>query len=227
MSEYYKYYIALHFEDKSAVGNIQPIGWWNNSYYVYEIEDHVISRLDFLKSRVVSMSKEVAYGWNFALAQRDHIKVRESNTLVIEQLGGKEKLELYKPEYYKYYLTETDIANGIAFAKLMLKEELNRAYKNIWKYTNQVHSDIYNEYFSYVYGTDNKEFILSTETKFSKQTNNYKQYYKNLEILVEDMSSLENKIDSIGSIPDVHRVLYEITIHINSFPEIIFRNKSF
>jgi hypothetical protein len=225
MNEFYKYYIAIHFEDKNALGNIPPIGWWNTNYYIYEVEDHVISRLDLLKVRVVSMSQKVAYGWNFCTAQRDHIKVRESNLLVIEQIGGKEKLELYKPEYYKYYLTEDDIANGVAFGKIMLKEHLYRNYKNIWSYTKENYSDIYSEYFTYVYGTDDKELISQTENKFPKQIEDYKKYYKNLSVLVEDMAILENTIDSIGSIEDVHKALYEIAIRIDSFPQTILENR--
>ena len=224
MKEYYKYYIAVHFEDRLHLGNMPAVGWWRN-YTIYEVEDHVISRLDLIKVRVVSMPKKIAYGWAFCEAQRDFIRVDANNTPLIEQIGGLKNLEPHKQGKYTYYLTDEDKANGIAFAKIILKEYLYRNYKNMWAYTKENYSDIYSEYFLYVYGTNDKTLISNVEKTFPKLTLEYKKYYKQLGVLVEDMSKLEDMIDNIESISDVHQTVHDVIVRIDSFPEIIRRDE--
>jgi hypothetical protein len=225
MKEYYKYYVAVHLEDKSYLGNMTQIGWWNN-FTIYEIEDHAISRLDLLRVRTVNLPKKIAYGWKFCDVQRDYIRVDANNTPFIEQIGGVDKLEPHKAGKYTYYLTEEDKEVGVAFGKIMLKELLHRSYRNMWLYTKNNFSDMYLEYFSYVYQTDDKNFISTTENNFSKLTEDYKQYYKKLGILVENMSKLESMIENISTIPEFHAAFYQITVDLNSFPEKIRTNET-
>lgn len=216
------FYIAVYLDDKQHIGNIKEIGFWHN-YFVYEIEDTLASRLEFLKIRCIPMPKEVAHGWKFTDLHRPFIVIRDQ---ALSMYGfSKEETEFHNVGKRRYVMTEEDKKNGVSFAKLVLKEEIYRKSKNLWEYTKNNYSDIYQEYFSYVYGTDDKNFITAVENKYPKAVRGYKNKFLDMEFLVEKMYKAEEVVDSIKDCADVRAAtgfLYDL---FNSLAETIEKDK--
>jgi hypothetical protein len=218
------YYIAVHLEDKNYLGNLQEIGYWEN-FFIYEVEDHLISRLNLLNIRVVNLSKEVAYGYKFANPQTERISLTNSGYMY-EQLKDRDlEPNPRKPGKYKYYLTEEDFRVGILFAKEILREKVYREYKNLWTYTKDNYSEFYKEYLNNVYKTYNDEDVKSVEKKYPTIVSMHKEYQSKLEEFVRYMYEAEQVVESIKTSADVHGALLYLYNAINSLQETLSNDR--
>lgn len=206
------YYLAVHFEEKSCFGNLPEIGFWEN-YYVYEIEDHVLSRLDLLKSRpVIFPSKEVAMGWLFATAQTDSIKItdRGGTSEYLKTLSG--KWIPYTKDRIKYEITNADISAGILFAKLVLHEKVDRDFANMWKYVKpQPHSDFIASY-------ANSTRVADSDPALAHLIASYKEHDAVLKKIVDAICDSHVMVEQMSDIPDVHAALLFHFKQINELP---------
>lgn len=215
MQTFPKVYVAVYLEDKHEMGALTELGNWHN-YYVYEVEDHLASRLEFLKTYCIPLpNKEVANAWKFADLARDFLVIRDE-ALSFYNIS-KEQTQFHNIGKRRYVMTEEDKKNGLTFAKLILKGELYRKFKNLFEFTKDSNSEIYDSFMSYVYGTDDKKFIEKVEKSYPKIVSNYKQKQKYLEILISEMSKAEDLIDSAKNCIDIRAVagtLFELYANI-------------
>lgn len=201
MQVFPKIYVAVYIDDKHEMGALKELGNWHN-YYIYEVEDQVASRLEFLKTHCIPLpNKDIANAWKFADAAREFLVIRDEALSFYDIT--KEQTQFHNIGKRKYIMTEEDKRNGLVFAKLILKGELYRKFKNIFEYTKDNNSEIYDSFVSYVYGTDDKTFIDRIEKSYPKVVSNYKQKQKYLEILISEMSKAEDLIDSAKNCIDI------------------------
>ena len=207
------YYVAVHFEDKQYMGNLKEIGFWEN-YYVYEIEDHVISRVDLTRMRIVTLpSKEVAMGWLFASAQTDAVKVSDRGGLsdYVRSLDG--SYIPYTKERIKYTITEKDTQNGVAFAKAILHEKADRDFENMWSYIKpQPYSPILAEY-----AARNKT-LKSDDPIVAHVSNAHAQYETEFSKLANELYDTHVMIEQMSDVQDVFAVLLYHFKQINDLP---------
>lgn len=207
------YYLAVHFEDKQYMGNLKEIGFWE-SYFVYEIEDHVLSRVDLIRVRpVIFPSYEVAMGWLFASTQTPTVKVMEHGGIseYVRSLDG--EWVPYTKGRIKYTMTEKDIANGVAFAKIVLHEKVDRDFENMWKYIKpQPYSPLLAEYITQlrISGKADKSLAHLTQSH-----DTYDAQLQNISMALYDTHVM---IDRMETIPDVFAVLLYHFKQINDLP---------
>lgn len=210
------YYLAVHFEDKSYLGNLTQVGFWEH-YYIYEIEDHVLSRVDLLRTRpVVFPSKEVAMGWLFATAQRDSIKIPDRGGVAdyVKTLAG--NYMPYTKERIKYELTEDDVQAGITFAKLILHEKVDRDFENMWKYVKpQPYSPLLAEYITHV------RLAADVDPALSHLIASHDKYNVALKTVADALYDTHVMIEQMADIPDVHAVLLHHFNQINDLPKTL------
>ena len=118
-------YILFKTVPSERLGIIQIVGRVLN-YAVGHIPDtHVdIAEYNFLKPTV--LDEATASGWKFFALARDYISVR-AGTPQNEQLSVAESNEP-TGEKVKYYLTDTDKANGAGFMKALMRQILDDVY---------------------------------------------------------------------------------------------------
>ena len=212
------YYMAVHFEDKTYMGNLREIGSWYD-YYVYEIEDHVLSRVDLVRTRPVMLpSKDIAMGWLFATAQTDAIKINHG-TFVADYLAeiGSDRIVPHTKERIKYTLSEQDVLNGIKFAKLILHEKVDRAYENMWLYTKpQSFSRLLSDYMMYTRATG-----LPVDTKLQRLFDVQDSHYATMKSVTDSLHATHSMIEQIDGSPATHAVLLHHFNEINSLPVLL------
>jgi hypothetical protein len=217
------YYIAVHFEDKRCMGAIQDIGQWDN-HYVYEVDADTISRLDFTNTLIAKIpTKEIAYGWKFAGDVRDFLRVG-ARGIMAKQLG-EENLVPHKPEKFTYYITDEDRKNGVKFAKIVLKARINRDFKNIIKYTQDIYLDTCSAYANYVYASNDASLIADLETNMPKLAENHKNYNRYLRHIVSEMHNLELMVDSIETPEDVRGVQAQMMVTSIDLPKTLTKDR--
>ena len=133
-------YFAIYFEDKNPIGKYPEYGFWFN-YFVYEMPEYLVPKLNLQNIRIVSLTEEVASAWKFAGIVGDSIKVRD-NTLPDKQIP-KELREAYKPGKDKYYLTEKDFENATKFMKAIMMDMAHRGFEQAWNLTKPAWSKLY------------------------------------------------------------------------------------
>lgn len=216
------YYLAVHFEDKSLLGNLKEIGFWEN-YYVYEIEDHVISRIDLLKIRPVMFpSKSIAMGWLFATAQTDAVKVHPGTHVgdYVTEIGS-DRVVPHTKGRIKYTLNEQDVLNGAKFAKLVLHEKVDRDYENMWIYTRpQPFSRLLSEYAMYVRSAD-----APFDPAFQWIFNMHDSAYARIKMLVDALYDTHVMIEQIDGPPAAHAVLLHHFNQINNLPQLLLQDR--
>lgn len=218
------YYIGVHLEDRSCIGNHKEIGFWQN-YFVYEIEDHVISRLDLAQRRVVVFpSKDVAMGWLFANPNRDAITVRPANNEYVLDYLGRENLVPKTLEKYKYFITPTDADNGLLFAKLVLREKVNRDYETMWSYIKSYgHSPLLSEYlFRARLAGGGSSFLSDLDPALLALDD---EYFHCLKVLGKELLDEHRKIDALSCANDVNKYLAYMHDRINDLPKAIISDR--
>lgn len=212
------YYIAVHFEDKVYMGSLKEIGSWYD-YYVYEVEDHVLSRIDLVRTRPVMLpSKDVAMGWLFATAQTDAIKINHG-TFIADYLAeiGSDRIVPHTKERIKYTLNEKDVLNGIKFAKLILHEKVDRAYENMWIYTKpQPFSRLLSDYVMHVRAAG-----LSADPELQQLFDAQDSHYAAMKRVVDSLYDTHVMIEQIDGSPSTHAVLLHHFNQINSLPALL------
>jgi len=207
------YYVAVHFEDKQYMGNLKEIGFWEN-YFVYEIEDHVLSRVDLTRVRLVTFpSIDVAMGWLFASAQTSVVKVSDRGGIsdYVRSLGG--SYIPYTKERIKYTMTDADIENGVAFAKAVLHEKADRDFENMWSYIKpQPYSSILAQY-----AVQHKD-VESDDAIVRHVATAHAQYDAEFSVLANVLYDTHVMIEQMSSILDVHAVLLHHFKQINDLP---------
>jgi len=212
------YYMAVHFEDKAYMGSLKEIGFWEH-YYVYEIEDHVLSRVDLLRVRPVMFpSKHVAMGWLFATAQTDAVKVHP-DTYASEHLAEIDSTRMvpHTKGRVKYTLNEQDVQNGAEFAKLVLHEKVDRDYENMWIYTKpQSFSRLLSDYVTYV-----KASGLPADPQLQRLYDAQDYQYAAMKKVVDALYDTHVMIEQIDGSPAANAVLLHHFNQINNLPTIL------
>ncbi len=212
------YYMAVHFEDKTHMGSLKEIGFWEH-YYVYEIEDHVLSRVDLLRVRPVMFpSKHVAMGWLFATAQTDAIKVHPGTDAgdYLTEIGN-DRVVPYTKGRIKYTLNEQDVQNGAEFAKLVLHEKVDRDYENMWIYTKpQPFSPLLSDYVTHIRAAG-----LPVEPELQRLFDAQDSHYTSMKKIVDAVYDTHVMIEQIDSSAAAHAVLLHHFNQINNLPTIL------
>lgn len=118
-------YILFKTAPSDKLGIIQIVGRVLNYAVGFVPNSHVdIADYNFLKPTV--LEEGVADGWKFFALARDYISVR-AGTPQNDQLQIAESAEP-SSEKVKYYLTDTDKANGAAFMKALMRQMLDDVY---------------------------------------------------------------------------------------------------
>lgn len=184
-------FIAVHHEDKSAIGNWPEYGEWMN-WYLYDLPNDLVPRLNLLGIQtVVFEDSAVAAAWKFALIKRDHIKVHpDFGGVVIEQLGADNpRIMPYKPNKAKYMLTEADFANGVKFAKEIIKAIAYRGYQQMWE-------------------------LQTSALPLWHAAHSTESHSLKLE-LVNKLLEIESKLEAATTQPEVDGILYELVVDLN------------
>lgn len=119
-------YILYKTTSSDKLGIIQIIGRVLNYAIGYIPDTHAdIADYNFLNPTV--LDEGTAMGWKFFALARDYISVRPG-TPQNDQLSVAESMEP-TGEKVKYYLTDTDKANGAAFMKALMRQILDDVYE--------------------------------------------------------------------------------------------------
>lgn len=119
-------YLLFKTVNDIQLGLVKRIGHYLD-YVVGFLDDSIKDQvvIDHLNA-VVIPTKEIAYAWKFAANYSGYLSVR-AGTATNEQL---ELLTSTEPtgEKVKYYLTDEDRANAVAFMKIALRKILDEVY---------------------------------------------------------------------------------------------------
>ena len=119
-------YLLFKTVNDIQLGLVKRIGHYLD-YVVGFLDDSIKDQvvIDHLNA-VVIPTKEIAYAWKFAANYSGYLSVR-AGTTTNEQL---ELLTSTEPtgEKVKYYLTDEDRANAVAFMKIALRKILDEVY---------------------------------------------------------------------------------------------------
>ncbi len=210
--------MAVYLEDKACLGSLKEIGFWEN-YFIYEIEDHVLSRIDLLRVRPVMFpSKHVAMGWLFATAQTDAVKVHPG-TYVSDYLIeiGNDRIVPHTKGRIKYTLNEQDVQNGAEFAKLVLHEKVDRDYENLWIYTKpQPFSRLLSDYVTYVRAAG-----LPADPQLQRLYDAQDSQHAAMKKVVDALYDTHVMIEQIDGSPAANAVLLHHFNQINSLPTLL------
>jgi xylose isomerase len=201
------------------MGNLTEIGFWEN-YFVYEVEDHVMSRLDLVRTRPVMLpSKDVAMGWLFALAQTDSVKVSNRGGICEYVQGLSGGYIPYTKERIKYTITEKDIENGVNFAKLVLHEKVDRDFENMWLYMKpQPHSPLLAQYA--------RDYAESTDPLREYISKRHAQHDAKFAILANALFDTHVMIDQMAERTDVHALIVHHFNQVNDLPKMLKDTKT-
>jgi DNA-directed RNA polymerase beta' subunit len=189
-------YIAIHLNDRHRLGNYPEIGFWMN-YFVYEIPNHLLPRLDLDGVSCIKMKKDVAMSWKFANSERDHIKVMKGeDSVALKQLGyDNPNLEEHNEYKYKYFLTEEDYKNTTTFVKLVAAEELRKGFNRIWELEKPRVPEIYLELDRFDLLTDKE--ISDRLLEYKKNLLSYYEMYRSVETYISNASSIREAVSAM------------------------------
>lgn len=119
-------YLLFKSVSDQELGLVRRAGQYQD-YVVGFLDDSIkdIAKYEHLKATV--LTEEVAMGWKFAGNYSGYLSVR-AGTAANEQLNNILSSDEPEGTKVKYYLTDTDKANGAAFMKALLRKILDDVY---------------------------------------------------------------------------------------------------
>lgn len=189
-------YIVVHLDNKARMGGYPYVGYWMN-YFVYEIPNHTVPRMDIQDMSCIKMPYEIAMCWKFANSVKDHIKVMKGeDSLMLEQLGeDNPNLEEHNEYKYKYFLTQEDYENTTKFIQMIAMEELRRGYNIIWELEKPRVPDIYVEL--YKMNKFVSQNISDRMLQYEDKLYRYAKEYEEVEKIVMGSSTIAEAFDAL------------------------------